>query len=66
MATFSASNISLESSGEVPVEKLIMRVATIMGIATMKEIREILLGEGCSEEQAFLVYSAAKVFCRQF
>ena len=60
MATFSASNISLESSGEVPVEKLIMRVAT------MKEIREILLGEGCSEEQAFLVYSAAKVFCRQF
>ena len=47
------------------VEKLIANTTQMIALGlTTKEIRSILLREGCDEGLAFLVFSAARIFLR--
>ena len=47
-------------------EYLVPRIAQMISFGlTVGEIREMLLREGCSEEEAYLFYVAARIYERE-
>jgi hypothetical protein len=52
--------------GNINFENMVKRTAQMLSFeVSVEDIREALIAEGCTEEQAYFVYIAAKLLLRE-